>query len=113
MIRTEYGQFATGVEEKTYHFIGYVRKQKFGEQSMVIEALSCRGPLPLMKAPQNVMRNVKRYIRNVLSPWLKNKFQNCIWGRRRKFKFLILPFGQENIAVCHIRKIKSRCRTQK
>jgi hypothetical protein len=81
---------------------------------MMIEALSGRGPLPFMKAPPNVMRNVERYIRDVLCPWLKNKFQNCIRGERiRKFKFLISSHFQENIAVCHIRKIKSRSRTYK
>jgi hypothetical protein len=71
---------------------------------MMIGAVSDRGPLPLMKAPPNAMRNVNQYIRDVLSPWLKNKFQKCNQGRRRKFKLLIFPHGQENTAVCHIKK---------
>jgi hypothetical protein len=113
IIRTEHGQFTTGVEEKMYLFDGYVRNEKFFEQVMMIGALSSRGPLPLMDVPPNVMRNIERYIRDVLSPWLKTKFQNCIRGRRRKLKFLIFPYGQENTAVYQIRKIKLRSRTHK
>ncbi len=60
MIGTEHGQFATGVEEKMYLFDGYVRKKRFGKQSMMIEALSGRGHLPLMKVPPNAMRNAER-----------------------------------------------------
>ncbi len=43
IIRTEHGQFATGVEEKMYLFDGYVRNEKFLEQVMMIRALSSRG----------------------------------------------------------------------
>jgi hypothetical protein len=48
IIRTEHGQFATGVKEKMYHFNGYVGEKKFLEQVMMIGALSSRGTLPLM-----------------------------------------------------------------
>jgi hypothetical protein len=60
MIGTEYGQFATGVEEKMYLFDGNVRNEKFLEQVMMIGGLSGSGPLPLMKVPPNAMRNAER-----------------------------------------------------
>jgi hypothetical protein len=54
---------------------GYVRNEKFLEQVTMIGASSDRRPLPLMNSPPNVMRNVERYIRDVLSPWMKNNFK--------------------------------------
>jgi [histone H3]-lysine36 N-dimethyltransferase SETMAR len=60
------------------------RTESFGEQLMVIGALSGRGPLPLMKVPKNAKINADRYIEDVLRPIVEKEIPRLYPGEEHK-----------------------------
>jgi hypothetical protein len=60
------------------------KSESFGEQLMVIGALSGRGPLPLMKVPKNAKINADRYIDTVLRPIVEKEIPKLYPGEEEK-----------------------------
>ncbi len=89
IIRTEHGQFATGVEEKMYLFDGYCRNEKFLEQVMMIGALSSRGTFAIDVSTPKCYEKCRAIYKGCFEPLVEKKNSKLYPGRRRKFKFII------------------------
>lgn len=69
---------------KRPYSMGMSVKERFGDQVMIIGALSGRGPLPLIKVPPNVKINAHRYIYDVLVPLVEKEIPKLYTGEAEK-----------------------------
>ena len=60
------------------------QSERFGDQLMIIGAISGRGVLPLMKVPPNVKINADRYVEDVLKPLVQREIPKLYPGEEEK-----------------------------
>ena len=109
MIRTEHGQFATGVEEKMYHFNGYAIKEKFGEQVMMIGALSGRGTFTIDVSTPKCYEKCRAIYKECFELLVEKKISKLYPGEEEKVQihhFLTFPRKHSSIMPHQKNKIK-------
>ena len=94
IIRTEHGQFATGVEEKMYLFDGIVRNEKFLEQVMMIGALSSRGTFAIDVSTPKCYEKCRAIYKECFELLVEKKISKLYPGEEEKVQihhFLTFP----------------------